>query len=238
VAGCNDGGCSCRIVGGSGITVTGAGTLSSPYVVANDAPGLSESFQVNDTETVNLTLRGLGTPEDPFILQADSSLKLTQLSDVHDPEGGPAVGEVPTWVGVGSAGHWEFKTPPPAPAGAVNVSYGLAGVGSAPDPIHVRVLSAGVAGPLTGLEVYVDTAGNLRAVPPSATAVDWSTITGKPSTFPPSPHTHTASQITDPQNFTGASSVGNALHIMGHQIFTGAAAPVGMVQDDLWFKKA
>ncbi len=31
----------------------------------------------------------------------------------------------------------------------------------------------------------------------AASAVDWSAITGKPDTFPPSAHTHTAAQITD-----------------------------------------
>lgn len=231
MANCNDGGCSCRVVGGEGITVTGAGSLTSPYVIANDAPGLSESFQVNDTSTVNLTLRGLGTPSEPFILQADATMKMTQLSDVSDPEGGPAIGESPVWVGVGAAGHWEFKTPPPAPAGAVNVSYGIAGVGSAPDPIHVRVLSNGVAGPLSGLEVYVDTAGNLRATPPIASPADWSTIVNKPTQFPPSPHTHVAADITNPT----ALSVGDSLKVGGHTIYVQSATPTGMVTNDLWF---
>ena len=40
-----------------------------------------------------------------------------------------------------------------------------------------------------------------------AGSVDWSAVTNKPSTFPPSTHTHTMSQITDLYStFTGASS--------------------------------
>ena len=31
----------------------------------------------------------------------------------------------------------------------------------------------------------------------AASAVDWSAVTGKPETYPPSAHTHTAAQITD-----------------------------------------
>lgn len=234
MAGCNDDQCSCRVESGDGITVSGSGTLNNPYVVSSDFPGLSQSFQVNDTPTVNLTLRGGGSPTDPFILQADSSLKLTQLSDVQDPEGGPAVGESPVWVGSGAAGHWEFKVPPPAPAGSVNVSTGLSGVGSAPDPIKVKLIGTSAGGATTGLEVYADSAGNLRVVPPTATAVDWSSIVNKPSSFPPSAHTHVAADILNPL----ALSVGDSAKVRGIQIFSGAATPVGPVQNDLWFKKA
>lgn len=197
MANCRDAGCNCKLAAGPGIQISGSGTSANPYVVKTDAPGLAESFQVNDTESVNLTLRGSGTPNDPFILQGDATIRLTALADVDDPEGGPAVGEVPTWVGVGGAGHWEFKVPPPSPAGAVNVSTGLIGVGSAPDPIKIRMIGTTAGGATSGLEVYADADGNLRAVAPVAAAVDWSTITGKPSVFPPSTHTHTLNQITD-----------------------------------------
>lgn len=49
-----------------------------------------------------------------------------------------------------------------------------------------------------GYEIY--TAG-------TATAVPWSGVTGKPSTFPPSSHTHTKSQITDFPTSMPASDV-------------------------------
>jgi hypothetical protein len=201
VARCSDDQCSCLVQSGDGITVSGSGTPVNPYVITADFPGLAESFQVNDTPTVNLTLRGSGLPSDPFILQADSTLKLTELSDVQDPEGGPAVGESPVWVGSGSSGHWEFKVPPPAPAGAVNVAAGLGGTGSAVDPIYVRMIGTNAGGPTTGLEVYRDSIGNLRAIPPVSAAVDWSSIDNKPSTFPPSTHTHITTDITDSTAF-------------------------------------
>lgn len=243
MAGCQDNTCSCKVVAGNGVTVTGSGSPGNPYTVSADSAGLAQSFKVNDTPTVNLSLFGSGTPEQPFTLQAEATIKLTQLGDVQDPEGGPAVGESPVWVGVGADGHWEFKTPPPAPAGAVNVSYGIQGVGSALDPIHVKVLSNGVAGSPAGLEVYVDTAGNLRAVAPVATAVDWSTITGKPSVFAPAAHDQDSSTILNPQNFTGARSVGNSLRTNGVKISVSTSATAsppttGNTAGDLFFRKA
>lgn len=195
MADCGGGACSCLIQGGDGIIVSGAGTRQNPYIVRMDNPGLSESLRVQDTDSVNLTLLGQGTPTDPFILSALATVRLTQLVDIQDPEGGPVAGEVPTFVGSGVSGHFEFKTPPPAPAGSVNVSQGLGGTGSALDPIYVRTVSA-PGGSTAGLEVYVDSAGNLRAVNPSATSVDWGSITGKPSTFPPSAHNQAATTIT------------------------------------------
>jgi hypothetical protein len=98
-------------------------------------------------------------------------------------------------------------------------------------------------GATTGLEVYADSAGNLRAVPPTATAVDWATITGKPSSFPPSTHSHPVTQITDPQNFVGARSVGNSLKTnnikISSSITAGATPPAsGNTAGDLFFRKA
>lgn len=197
MARCNDEFCSCRITAGDGIAITGSGTPSSPFEISADFPGISESFRVNDTTTINLTLLGAGTPANPFVLRGDATIKVTQLADVQDPEGGPAVGESLVWVGSGSSGHWEFKTLPPAPAGAVNVAAGLSGTGTAVDPIKVRVIGTNTGGPTTGLEVYTDSAGNLRAVVPLATAVDWSTIVNKPTEFPPIAHTHPLADISD-----------------------------------------
>lgn len=231
MADCGDGGCSCRILAGEGITITGSGTLGNPYLVSSDFSGLASAFQVNDTPTVNLTIRGAGTPSDPLILSADSSVKLTELSDVDDPEGGPVAGESPVWIGSGATGHWEFSVPPPAPAGSVNVSSGILGTGAFADPIHVNLASY-TAGSTSGLPVYVDTVGALRVTPPEAATVDWSTIQNKPNTFTPSAHVHAASDITNPQ----ALSVGDSLKVQGHRLFVQPSAPTsGMSTDDLWF---
>jgi hypothetical protein len=143
---------------------------------------------------------------DPLILRAYSTLELTELADVRDPSGGPSIGESPVWTGSGSDGHWEFKTPPAAPAGAVNVENGLYGVGSAEDPIGGSTSGSWGSGVLSGLGgdstiglvIYLDSNDELRAQPVGSPS--WASITGKPATFPPSLHTHVAADITDPQN--------------------------------------
>lgn len=222
--------CSCNIQAGPGIIVTGSGTLSNPYVVTSGLD-LSQALRVNDTTTVNLTLTGSGTNTDPFTLRADATMALTQLSDVVDAAG-PAVGDVPVWIGTGTAAHWEFRPPPANPAGSVNVGSGITGDGTVGAPISVDVIGTTAGGPNTGLEVYVDVDGNLRAVAPVAQAVDWSSIQNKPTAFNPITHSHSASQITDPNNL----SVGNSAKVGGKQIFVQSSAPTsGMVANDLWF---
>lgn len=59
--------CSCSVVAGDGVTVSGIGTAGNPYVISADAGG---ALQVNDTPTVNLTLLGSGTEADPHIISA------------------------------------------------------------------------------------------------------------------------------------------------------------------------
>lgn len=230
MANCDDG-CTCVIQAGPGVTISGAGTSRSPIIISSDL-ALADSFHVNDTESVNLQLVGGGTPDNPFILSATASLKLTQLADVADPSGGPAVGESPVWVGVGAAGHWEFQVPPVTPAGSVNVSTGIGGTGGVGTPLYVKMIGTSLGGSTLGQEVYADSAGNLRAVPVSTTTVAWADVTGKPSTFPPSAHTHVAADITNPL----ALSVGDSQKVQGHRIFVQSTDPVsGMSTDDLLF---
>lgn len=80
----------------------------------------------------------------------------------------------------------------------------------------------------------------------------WGDITGVPATFPPSAHTHddryfteaesntnfaakshthTASQISDPQNL----SVGDSDKVNGQTIFVQSATPTAKAVNDLWF---
>lgn len=238
---CGNSGCSCIIDAGAGVAVTGSGTPTDPYVIASTVTDLSGFLQVIDTESVNLQLTGTGTLEDPLQLRAISTLKMTDLKDVSDPGGGPVVGESPVWTGSGSDGHWEFKIPPPSPAGATNVGPGLGGVGSVGDPVVVEYSGVWGSGPLAGLggdstiglAVYVDSAGKIRAQPVSAPA--WTSITGKPSTFPPDPSaTYTASQITD------LSTNGNAAKVNGIKISstdTSVTPPSSPTHGDLWFFK-
>lgn len=231
--GCTDT-CSCNIQAGPGITITGSGTPSNPFVVTSGLD-LSQALRVNDTDTINLTLTGSGTVQDPFTLRGDATMKLTKLADVSDPEGGPAVGESPVWVGTGQAGHWEFKTPAPNPAGSVNTGAGLTGTGAAATPLAVKTLNA-PGGATTGLEVYVDSAGNLRAVAPLAQAVDWSTIQNKPTEFNPAPHKHPASDITDPLNLNVGKI--NGVKITSNISASSSPPTTGNTAGDLFFRRA
>lgn len=195
---------SLLIVGGEGITVSGSGTGTNPFIINTTAPSFGDILQVQDTETVDLYLSGGAAPGDPLVLKAESRLKVTDLTDVQDPEGGPQPGESIVWSGVGSAGHWVFSTLPPAPAGSVNVGVGMAGTGTAGDPIRFRTSGTwgqgGLAGlgsnTLIGLATYVDVNGQIRVQPPVSTTVGWGEIANRPTTFPPSAHSHQASEIT------------------------------------------
>lgn len=55
----------------------------------------------------------------------------------------------------------------------------------------------------------------------------WSEVTGKPTTFAPSAHTHPAGEITG--NI-------NARYIQGRTIFVQSATPTGAVDGDIWFQ--
>lgn len=222
---------------GLGIEITGSGTPTDPYEVASSLNDLGELFRVADTTSVNLTLTGTGSVGDPLELRATSTLKLTDLTDVLDPSGGPSVGEVPVWVGSGSDGRWEFQVPPPSPAGAVNVTSGISGVGSFGDPIKVEVSGvwgvgslAGLGGDSTiGLAVYIDSAGKVRARPVGAPT--WADVTGKPATFPPSSHTHLAADITDQANL----NAGRVNSIRISSTATSVTPPAAPAAGDLWF---
>lgn len=196
---------------GTGITVTGSGTPTNPYIITTDITALGGLLVVEDTPSVNLSLFGQGTPDNPLHLRADSTLGVRDLTDVQDPQGGPSNGESLVWV----TDHFEFSTLPPAPAGSVNVANGITGTGAVGTPI--RAATSGVWGtaPLAGLGsdstigqvIYVDSAGQLRAAPISASPPAWTSITGKPSSFPPSAHSHVAADITDQSNIN-AGKVG------------------------------
>lgn len=229
MANCTDG-CTCVIQAGTGISITGAGTVQSPIIISGTSP-LVGAFTVEDSDTIDFSLGGDGTVDSPMVLSAVATISTGDLTDVNDP-GGPAVGDGLFWD---AGGYFVYGPPPANPPGAVNVGPGIVGDGSAPSPIEVSVIGTTAGGTTSGLEVYVDSAGDLRAVPPAATTVTWGDITGKPVTFTPSAHTHTASEITDPLNFAGSHSVGNAVRANGILFFVQSTAPAsGMVAGDIW----
>lgn len=180
MARCNcggSGGCSCRLVAGDGILLSGSGAPLDPFIITAENTSFANSFQALDTDSVALDLTGSGTDVDPFVLRATSAIAMEQLSNWDDPSG-PAIGEVPVWNGVA----WEAASPPTQAPGEVNVSDGILGDGTFSDPIRVAV-SDDVTTSLSGLAIYVDSAGELRAVAPSSISLDWDDIDNKPTTF-------------------------------------------------------
>jgi len=230
-----------RIVGGNGIEVSGSGSTSNPFLIQNGTSALLTGIRVLDTNSVNFTLTGSGTPDDPLTFRADTTARLQDLTDVNDPAG-PTTGDVPVWVAPagGLEGHFEFRPPPVAPAGAVSTTRGIRGIGSAASPIGVATSGewgaedlAGLGSDSTvGLSIYVDSAGELRAAPPSGGLVStWATLAGKPSAFTPTAHTHTASQISDPENLDAGRINGRRVFVQQGQ----PAAPAGgWKTGDLW----
>lgn len=67
--GCGGADCSCTFIGGEGLTVTGTGTKSNPYVVS--AYGGSTLVETLDTPSVLWTETGSGSIDDPYILSAN-----------------------------------------------------------------------------------------------------------------------------------------------------------------------
>lgn len=168
--------CSCAIIAGENITITGTGSLTSPYTIeALASPTLIETA---DTASVNLEVSGTGVEGDPYVLEATATVALQGLTDV-DPAG-LAVGDVPTWNGT------EFvMSAPSVPPGAVTSGAGLAGDGSVGNPLRVRTSGTWGTPPLdtgsqdAGLLTYLDSTGALRAQIPDA--VPWSSLTGVPA---------------------------------------------------------
>lgn len=76
----------------------------------------------------------------------------------------------------------------------------------------------------SGYEVYA--AGTAASVP-------WSGVTGKPSTYTPSSHTHTKSQITDFPTSMPANG-GNALTVNGHTVNTDVPSGAKFTDTNTW----
>lgn len=172
--------CACLVVAApnTGVEVTGRGTTSDPYVIGlfTGLPG----FSVTDTDTVDLSLIGaIGENETP-VLSANATIAMSDLTDVVDTTP-PVDGDIPTWV----TDHWEFlpagaSLPPGGADGQVLTKQSAtdgdadwetlpAGV-TPPPPSGVwgtAPLDAATYGAdsLIGREVYLDSAGKLRAKP-------------------------------------------------------------------------
>lgn len=198
---CGNATCSCvvKAVANSGITVVGNGSPTRPYLIGNaNAGGLTTVLDVTDTPTLNLEKLGTGVVGDKMSIYGTVTVKMTDLKDVADPQGGPQSGEVPVWI----TDHWEFRAPPTTPPGAVTASHGIGGDGSGATPLIAKTPLEWGGGPaggtgsqspdlrlwgadsLMGDPVYVDSAGQLRSMPQVIKDADSRNVTDPPGTYP------------------------------------------------------
>jgi Chaperone of endosialidase len=173
------------VPGDDTIAVHGSGSAANPYRVFGITPDLRRGIRVLDSPTVNLTLVGKGVEGDPLTLTADAALGMGDLTDVLDLAA-PVPGDVPVWVSDGAGSGWRFQPPPTVAAGTLSLrpNPGLVGDGSGFNPLGVATSGPAPADPLSGVPVYVDTAGQLRAGP--LVNVPWDAISGEPTVFPTS----------------------------------------------------
>lgn len=201
---CCGGSSNTIIRGDNGILVSGSGTPSDPYIVEGT---IVVDVKGAPTATITVQVIGSGTVQDPFVISANLIAGLGNLSDVSIPSI-PPTGHVLKWDG----SKWIADVPPTAPAGAVNVGPGILGTGAAIDPIKVAV-SDTTSTSTAGTAIYVDSAGQLRAVPTPVGSVAWGSITGKPTVFPPEPHTHQMADL--PGLRSGTAVPANSLGVDG-----------------------
>lgn len=169
MARCSCGGstCSCRVVAGAGVEVSGNGSSATPYVI--DATGdISGALIAISSDTLQLATTGEGTEANPMQITGHVTMELTDLLDVADPAT-PQEGEVPVWT----TDHWEFKIPTAAPPGTVNVGAGILGDGSSGSPLMSAISGVWGSGSMAGFPadttlgtpVYIDAFGQMRARP-------------------------------------------------------------------------
>lgn len=160
--GCCGESCGCKLTEGAGVTITGSGTPSDPFVI-NAAGNLG----VSDSTSINLDLSGDGSSGDPFVLTATfaSTSKLDMLGDVNAPA--PNNGYVLSWNGTA----WVPAPPTTAAAGTIQTDTSLSGDGSSGNHLGVRhASSGGTETSSTGIKLTDSTLNELiRHFPDSTT---------------------------------------------------------------------
>ena len=134
MARCGDATCSCAILGGSGVRVTGGGTAGSPYFIEVDQAG---QISVVDTSTIDLKMTPPSTEDNPAELTATLTAHLGDLMDVA--KGVPANGQVLAWTG----SQWAPVPPTTAAPNSIAAGVGITGDGSSGAPLKAVADSAG-----------------------------------------------------------------------------------------------
>lgn len=159
--GCSGNTCSCVVTGSGGISVTGTGTTSNPFIVSGGGV-----LQVSDTATVDLTLSGSGSGASPYQLSAAAVVSLDELTDVVATGGS-------TGYVLAKQGDGTFALNPPSTAspGAINVTGGIEGDGSAGSPLSIKLApNSGLVEDSSGLKVSGTAGGAWTAYTPTLTA--------------------------------------------------------------------
>ena len=132
--GCSSGTCSCSIVAGDGIVITGAGSSSNPFVVNGPA------FDVADSATVDLSISGDGTVTTPYTISATVNMALDQLTDVN--ASAPVAGYLLTYQ-TSPAPGWYAAVATSGTPGATLHDGSLIGDGTASNVLGVKIDPAG-----------------------------------------------------------------------------------------------
>jgi hypothetical protein len=144
--GCSGASCSCLVQGEGAVSVSGTGSVSSPYVVSANF-----NLVAVDTPTIDLSITGDGSPSNPWQLSAATALQLGEISDVD------LTGVTTGYVLARQAnGTYKFVAPTTAPVGAITLSGtgGLLGDGSGGNPLGIKLApSSGLTLDATGLKV-------------------------------------------------------------------------------------
>lgn len=178
--GCGGNACSCKVIGGIGIEVTGNGTAASPFKITALSSSIANLIEVSSTSTVDLNLLGAGTAADPYVITADVSMLLSDLDNVSGAA--PSNGQI---LGYNSTTQlW----------GPVNPPVGGGGGGGSGTVTSVNSQNPDSFGNVT------ITAANVGARADTWTPA-WTEIRERPTTFAPSAHSHTLANISDTGTF-------------------------------------
>lgn len=148
--------CTCAVVAGPGVTVSGVGSATNPYVISAEGG----STTVADGITVDLEIGGTGTQADPYIITAEVILDPDPLNLLHVGAGGLLL-TCQDLVDAGCSTGGGGATP-------IVPGCGLSGAGIIGDPL---IVAGTVAWPFScdiaaqGGDVYCDTAAGLKVAP-------------------------------------------------------------------------